>query len=88
MIIQPTIRIPIPLHDATGQTAPIKLLRWGQRATQVVGEGFGFHVVVVVDIGVVDRGAGAVDAGLGGYGEVGGLVGEGFGGVLGAGVVC
>ena len=91
MIIQSTILIyPLPLsllHKASRRTAPIKLFRRTQRPTQVVGEGFGFHVVVVLDVGVVDCGAGTVGAGPGGDVEVGGLVGVGAGGEFCAGCV-
>ena len=66
MIELPTIPIEISLNPASGRTAPIQLLRRPQRTAQVVGEGFGFDVVVVSDVGVVDRDAGTVGTGPGG----------------------
>ena len=87
MVILATILIQISLNPASGRTAPVQLLRRPQRTAQVVGEGFGFHVVVVPDVGVVDRDAGAVGTGPGSDVEVGGLVGVAAGGELAAGCV-
>lgn len=87
MIIAPTIRVHrVPsLHEPARWPAPIELFPWPQRPAQVVRQGFRFDVVVVLEGGVLDRGAGAAGAGPGCEGEVRGLVGVAAGGVLGAG---
>lgn len=89
MVIPPTVLIhPVPPNPPSRRTTPVQLLRRAERTTQTVREGFRFHVVVVFEAGVVDRGAGAPGAGPGCYVEVGGLVGVAAGGILGAGGVC